>query len=512
MAITAISSIEHAYNAAPITVAAAAGADAARAQSDRAGAQNWIVRGLSISPSYAATNEAIDMVEISDHNYFGPAWDIEFSGSDVFSVDDASSWGADEWVNLASSGIYVGAARISVHDNTLRNVRFGIGVDGADASIRRNVIDGFSADGLRGLGDDDVFEYNTRHEQQDRRSRRRATTTTVSRAGRSARTARSARARSPALCCAAISSSMRPIRTIRSGARCRASAASTASSTSWIVENNVVITDHWHGISFYGMRDSRIVNNSVIDLADGQPGPPWIMVTDHKNGTPSDERHRAQQSRDRLRALAATTSPTITTSHDRRRRRAVRRAAVRSASAARARQRSMRAARDLAPNVDIEGTAAAARRRLRLRRVRAGRSMRFSQRFREPLTRTRMMRRMRSTLFERGEMDVAQIVFVQAADSASPRCARAARAGRAAPAAADRIAQLVEPAKPAARHDRYRRFGQHRIVGRRPVDDADGAHAPRPFLDAPLRGRQRIEQLELARRNRPVPPGQRDTD
>ena len=55
----------------------------------------------------------------------------------------------------------------------------------------------------------------------------------------------------------------------------------------WTVENNVVITDHWHGISFYGMRDSVIVNNSVIDNVDGRPGPPWIMVTDHKDGTPS---------------------------------------------------------------------------------------------------------------------------------------------------------------------------------------------------------------------------------
>ena len=55
----------------------------------------------------------------------------------------------------------------------------------------------------------------------------------------------------------------------------------------WVVENNVVITDHWHGISFLGMRDSRIVNNTVIDLVAGQPGPPWIMVNPHKNGTPS---------------------------------------------------------------------------------------------------------------------------------------------------------------------------------------------------------------------------------
>jgi hypothetical protein len=49
----------------------------------------------------------------------------------------------------------------------------------------------------------------------------------------------------------------------------------------WVVENNVVLTDHWHGISFYGARNLRIVNNAV------DPGPPWIMVTAHKGGTPS---------------------------------------------------------------------------------------------------------------------------------------------------------------------------------------------------------------------------------
>ena len=42
----------------------------------------------------------------------------------------------------------------------MRNVRFGISVGGASARIQNNLVDGFSADGLRGLGDDGLFEYN----------------------------------------------------------------------------------------------------------------------------------------------------------------------------------------------------------------------------------------------------------------------------------------------------------------------------------------------------------------
>jgi hypothetical protein len=279
--------IEHAYNTAAITVAAEAGQTPHVRSLRVQDAQNWIVRGLSISPSYAATNEAITMVEISDHNYFGPAWDIEFAGSDVFSVDDASSWGADEWVNLASSGAYVGAARISVHDNTFRNVRFGIGVDGPDAGIRHNLIDGFSADGLRGLGDNDVFEYNRVQNNKigdpdDDNHDDGFQSWSIGADGQVGTGQVTGVVLRGNLFINALDPND-PLRSSMQGIGCF-----DGFFDNWIVENNVVITDHWHGISFYGMRDSRIVNNTVIDLADGEPGPPWIMVTDHKNGTPSE--------------------------------------------------------------------------------------------------------------------------------------------------------------------------------------------------------------------------------
>jgi hypothetical protein len=278
--------IEHMYNAAPITIAAAEGATPHARSLEVTAAQNWIVRGLSISPSYAAANEAIDIVSISDHNYFGPAFDIELADSDLFSVDDASSWGADEWVNLASSGVYVGAARVSVHDNTLRNVRFGIGVDGADASIRRNRIDGFSADGLRGLGDRDVFEYNTVMNDKigdpdDDNHDDGFQSWSVGSDG-SVGTGEVAGVVLRANLFINSTDPDDPLRNSMQGIGCF-----DGFFVGWIVENNVVITDHWHGISFYGMRDSRIVNNTVIDNVEGQPGPPWIMVTDHKDGTPS---------------------------------------------------------------------------------------------------------------------------------------------------------------------------------------------------------------------------------
>src|SRR6185295_11701448 len=50
--------------------------------------------------------------------------------------------------------------RVTVRKNRVRNVRFGIGAGGAQVHVQENLVDGFSADGLRGLGDDGLFEYN----------------------------------------------------------------------------------------------------------------------------------------------------------------------------------------------------------------------------------------------------------------------------------------------------------------------------------------------------------------
>ena len=57
----------------------------------------------------------------------------------------------------------------------------------------------------------------------------------------------------------------------------------------WVIENNLVVADHWHGITVMGARNVRIVNNTVVDQNEVSPGPPWITITRHKDGRPPQD-------------------------------------------------------------------------------------------------------------------------------------------------------------------------------------------------------------------------------
>ena len=280
--------IRSAYNATAITIAAQPGHVPRLRSLLVESAQNWVVRGLSVSPSHAPPlTPAITVVNVRDHNWFGPAWDVTIDGCDVFTVDDASAWTATDWVTLASSGVGVGADRVTVRASLVRNVRFGISVSGRcgpDPGEPRSTASPPTAC----AGSATTASSNTTASRTTTSAiRRTPTTTTVSRAGRWGR-AEWGRARCGESSCAATSSStsLDPAHPLRSSMQ--AIGCFDGFFVDWVVENNVVVTDHWHGISFLGMRDSRIVNNTVIDVNQSSPGPPWIMVAPHKDGRPSE--------------------------------------------------------------------------------------------------------------------------------------------------------------------------------------------------------------------------------
>jgi len=248
------------------------------------GSENLTVSGLSVSLSHADSYERDTMVTVG-----GGSSSVTVSDCDIFSVPDSEigAWSANDWAELPGTAVSVRSADIAIVGNRIRNVGHGISVnyDAPRATVSYNHIQNFSRDGLRGVADEGLFEYNTvldaydvddHHDDffQSWSYEDGVVGTTVVR-GVVLRGNLFVNFTDPE----------RPFAGAAQGIGCF-----DGFFEDWVVENNVIVVNHWHGITFLGARNMRIVNNTVLDnrLDDG-PGPPWIEVSAHKNGEPSSE-------------------------------------------------------------------------------------------------------------------------------------------------------------------------------------------------------------------------------
>jgi len=266
-----------AINDTPIIVQAAAGHTPTLSHISLVAACNWHFVGLTITPSAAATYEKQTLFNAASHSWHGSSSQITIEDCQLYSVTDTSAWSADEWNALACNAIAMSGDQMTAQNNTCRNVNFGITINGNLGVVAHNTVENFAGDGMRSLGNDLLFEYNLvkncydvndNHDDgfqswsiNDDPPRERVTlrgNTIIN-----------------------FEDPNQPLRGPLQGIGCF-----DGPYVDWVVENNLVITDHWHGISLYGAVDSRIVNNTVVDADPGNPGPPWVMFHDHKDGTP----------------------------------------------------------------------------------------------------------------------------------------------------------------------------------------------------------------------------------
>lgn len=271
-----------AYNATPVTVSAAPGATPRFTSVLVRSAQHWILRGFSVSPSHGASPGTGTIVVVENHGWSGPASDVVIDGFEIFTVPDERVWATPaDWDAHSASAVTATGDRVTVRNCWIRNVNYGIAVTGRGSRVEHNAIDGFCGDGLRGLGDDEVFEYNLVKNARDVNADHRDgfQSWSVGPGGVGTGVVRNVTLRGNVII------GHEP--GVRFAGTLQGIGCFDGAYDGWVVENNVVLTDHWHGISFYGASHLRIVNNTVLDLNAVDPGPPWILVTAHKDGTPS---------------------------------------------------------------------------------------------------------------------------------------------------------------------------------------------------------------------------------
>lgn len=262
-------SITNRRNQVDITLAADSGHTPRFTRVTISNSSHWIIRGVQIRPT-AATAAAVSLA----------GTELTFENSSISFADHANGWTASDWVANTASGIAISGSHLSVVNNQITFVNHGISGDASHSLVSGNTIDSFRGDGMRGLGDHTVWEYNTVKNCYDVDDNHDDgfQSWSVGPGGVGTGTVTGVILRGNR-----IINYENPNQSFR----CTLQGVGLFDGTfvDWVIENNVIITDHWHGITALGADNVKIINNTVINPVAASRGPPWIMIEAHKNGT-----------------------------------------------------------------------------------------------------------------------------------------------------------------------------------------------------------------------------------
>ena len=250
-----------------------------------------------LKDSYEGADPYWDAVDINYNTgncaYFGSSdfWgkgsEIVLNGLTLKTAENTSSWTAEDWVERAASGITLrSVTNAEIVNCHLENVRFGISVDynSDNTNIVNNTVKGYSGDGARLISDNVLFAYNTItdcYKVDDNHDDGIQSWSRGEDGSPGGGVVKNVTIRGNTII--STTDPTHPLASSPQGIGCF-----DGMFDGWTVENNVIIVDHYHGISFYGFLNSSIVNNTVVDKTPGDDISPWIMIHDHKNGTPSE--------------------------------------------------------------------------------------------------------------------------------------------------------------------------------------------------------------------------------
>ncbi len=272
------------YNRDFITIAAAAGHEPhIRSLRLQSGAF-WKLKGLHLSPQYGEGKQPRAMLHIESHGWTGPVHDVVVEDCVLQSATDTSGWSASDWNQRSVSGIDADGQRIVIRGNQLKNVNFGISVSATHSLVERNTITNFAGDGLRGLGNHSVFQYNVVKNCYDVNANHDDGFQSWSVGPNGVGTGEVVGITLRGNTIINTEDPNQPHRGTLQGIGCF-----DGMFVDWVIENNVVIVDHYHGITLGGARGCRFVNNTVIDPNDRRPGPAAIRIGNHKRGMRSSD-------------------------------------------------------------------------------------------------------------------------------------------------------------------------------------------------------------------------------
>lgn len=242
--------------------------------------RNWNFENIEISSEPYGNYENRYLVHVESNGFFGPSALVTFKNCTIYS--SAEPWMTPEgWIENASEGMFLRADSLSAVGNTIVNTSFGLTAMGNHILADNNEIINFSADGMRIVGSHITFSnnlikncYDVDENHDDGIQSWAEINGVVS-------------DHNTVIGNTIINSDdyTRPLNGPLQGIGCF-----DGMYNDWLVANNVISVNHWHGITFLGARRCTIIHNTVLDPTPlTTPGASWIRIADHKDGRQSSD-------------------------------------------------------------------------------------------------------------------------------------------------------------------------------------------------------------------------------
>ena len=202
---------------------------------------------------------------------------ITISNCYIYSIENALEWTKDDWNYKAWNGIYnTENSDITIQNCHIKNINFAIHNTSSCSNhlYENNSIENFSGDGLRGHGTNTVIQFNTVKNAYDTNGNH----DDLVQAFQGNQVGLVLRGNK-------LIAWTDPNQPFKSS--CQGIGFFDGIYHDFIIENNIVATTHWHGITLLGAENCTIMNNTVVDIDNTDSSVPWIKIDDHKDGTPS---------------------------------------------------------------------------------------------------------------------------------------------------------------------------------------------------------------------------------
>jgi hypothetical protein len=233
------------------------------------------IAGLLVEGGSGGPHAALVTVEAD-------ARDILLDGLTVRSAAGHEGWSVAQWRELARAGVEIDGARVELRDSRIGGVRNGIIARGPDVRVIGNLVDGFSGDGMRGLGDGGLFEGNGVQNCVKVDGNHDDGFQSWSRGpdGKpGAGVVRGVTLRGNAF---------RSYADVPGPLTCQLMGISLFDGMyqDWLIEGNIVEVDALNGIVVLGGENVRVIGNLVRNRTPGADRIPQITVAAHKDGRP----------------------------------------------------------------------------------------------------------------------------------------------------------------------------------------------------------------------------------